>query len=244
MKKLTKLENIKIEWIRLWILAALTFVIVPLISALFASSDTESPIYTSISRLGWLKGHKAFMYIWGAIIFVPMGYTMWYAMKYADFHPVLRQLFKWFTIAFLVIIFAGALIPAHDPGPDLSNPLPRGPMALAHDHMSKIGMFGVLGVEMAYCIVAFIYKKWEHATLMSLLVAFLIGSGVYCFVEVKDATTYCGVSAATQIYAFCVMFIVIFVIYYYYARKQINVWKAAKAEVEETASEENKEIEE
>ena len=40
------------------------------------------------------------------------------------------------------------------------------------------------------------------------------------------------------------MFIVIFVIYYYYARKQINVWKAAKAEAVETTSEENKDIEE
>lgn len=244
MKKLTKLEDIKIEWIRLWILAALTFLIVPLISAIFASSDEESPVFTSISRLGWITGHKAFMYIWGAIIFVPMGYTMWYAMKYADFHPVLKQLFKWFTISFLVTIFVGALIPAHDPGPDLSNPLPRGPMALAHDHMSRIGMFGLLGVEMAYCIVAFIYKKWEHATLMSLLVAFLIGSGVYCFVEVKDPTSYCGVSAATQIYAFCVMFIVIFIIYYHYARIHINNLKAAKSEVVEQANEEVEKIEE
>ena len=237
--KLKNLNPIKGEYIRLWVIAAFIFVISPLISCLFASSDDESPIWTSISRLGWITGHQAFMYIWGAILMVPMCYAMWYAMQYADkkLNPVLRQIIKWAMIVFCTIIFVGACIPAHDPGPGPDFSAPRNAMALAHDHMSRIGMFGMLGVLMGYCVVAFISKQWEHAMIQTFATLFVICIGVWCFVEVKDKTSYCGVSAATQIIAFSLMNILNFMIYFNYQKQYINQLKEQEKEtaVEEQA---------
>ena len=81
-------------------------------------------------------------------------------------------------------------------------------------------------------------EKWEHATIMTLFALFIIGSGVYAFIEVKDSTTYCGVSAVTQIYAFGMMLIFMFVTYYYWAKKHIKKLKVEKAK--KTESEEEK----
>ena len=237
--KLKNLNPIKGEYIRLWVIAAFIFVISPLISCLFASSDDESPIWTSISRLGWITGHQAFMYIWGAILMVPMCYAMWYAMQYADkkLNPVLRQIIKWAMIVLCTIIFVGACIPAHDPGPGPDFSAPRNAMALAHDHMSRIGMFGMLGVLMGYCVVAFISKQWEHAMIQTFATLFVSCIGVWCFVEVKDKTSYCGVSAATQIIAFSLMNILNFMIYFNYQKQYINQLKEQEKEtaVEEQA---------
>ena len=241
MKKISELDQVKVEYVRLWILAAIAFIVSPLIAMCFASSGDESPLFTSISRLGWITGHKALMYFWGATLLVPMTYTMWYAMEYAEINKVGRQLVKWCTIAFATIVFVGSLIPAHDPGEDFSNTV-RDSMALAHDHMSRIGMFGIVGVLLGYCVFAFIAKKWEHATMMTLFSLFIIGSGVYAFIEVKDATTYCGVSAVTQIYAFGMMLIFMFVTYYYWAKKHIKKLKAEK--VQKIAEESEEKIEE
>ena len=224
--KIKNLNPIKGEYIRLWVIAAFVFIISPLLSCLFASSDTESPLWTSISRLGWITGHKAFMYIWGAVLMAPMCYAMWYAMEHAEkLHPVIRQLLKYAIIFFCTIIFVGALIPAHDPSPGPDFSAPRDAMALAHDHMSRIGMFGMLGTLMVYCVIAFISKQWDHAIVQTFATLFVICIGVWCFVEVKDKTTYCGVSAATQIIAFSLVNVLNFMIFYFYEKQYINKLK-------------------
>lgn len=224
--KLKQINPIKGEYIRLWVIAAFVFILSPLVSCLFASSDEESPVWTSISRLGWITGHQAFMYIWGAILMVPMCYAMWYAMKHAEkLHPVIRQLLKYCMIAFCVIVTVGSFIPAHDPGPGPDFSAPRNAMALAHDHMSRIGMFGMLGTLMAYCVIAFISKQWDHAIVQTLATCFVIIIGVWCFVEVKDKTSYCGVSAATQIIAFSLMNVLNYMIFYFYEKQYINKLK-------------------
>lgn len=204
-KKEQSLVKLKTQ---LCVTAFFVFFLVPLVSILFATADAESPLYTSVSRLGWVTGHKGFMYFWGGLTMSVMCYGMWMAMESSHFSKPTKEALRWLMISFCTIVFIGACVPAHD---GLS--AERSATAKAHDTLSMIGLFGIAGVLIAYCAALFLAKDIFRGAVASLAMGFILMSGIFSFIVVKDPTTYCGVSAVTQMYAFNAMDIFIFCIY-------------------------------
>lgn len=172
-----------------WIL-----VVVPILSILFITASGESPLYTSISRLGWVLDRRVFMIVWSLTVLAPM---LFMTNKVITGSPLAdrakRSLHLIAVINIIVSFVAGVIVPAKSGAGEVSF------FGVMHDLLTSVGWlsYGVVLTAFAFCLFR---KDRLEATVATCFMAFVWVTGTFFIKYVVDETSYCGASAVTQVY--------------------------------------------
>ena len=187
-KRLSDAFN-SLEFSAIWIL-----VVVPLLSLLFISVSGESPLYTSISRIAWVAGHRWFMLVWSLVVLFPMVCLARKVIRTSALRPRWKKALTFAAIANILVSFVGGVfVPAKSGALDISF------FGVLHDLMTAIGWLSFGVVLTAYSICLFSADRKQAILALSFMI-FVWMTGVFFIFYVIDPGTYCGSSTITQVY--------------------------------------------
>lgn len=178
-----------IRFSTVWVL-----IIVPLLSIAFITVSGESPLYTSISRIAWVKGHRIFMIIWSLIVLFPMVCLTRKVISESRLSEKRKSLLNTIAIANILLSFTcGVFVPAKN-GVDAITI-----WGAIHDCFTALGW---LSFAIVLTIYAFSLRRFSQtqATISISFMGFIWITGLFFIFYVIDPNTYCGTSAITQVY--------------------------------------------
>lgn len=207
----------------------LGLIIIPFISFLFITISSESPLYTSISRIAWIHGYWFTTLLWALIIMFSIA---WITYRMTVTGPLADRSKKIFIICQLIniiLVFIGCIIfPAKQ---DAENVLF---INYLHDYLTIIG-WGLYGIGLIV-YSALIRKKDRFLGFLGLgIMSFIVFSSVFFISRVVDPNSYVGASAVSEVYIINSLFI--FLIFMYVAQQYAERLK--KAEINSPEKETN-----
>lgn len=178
-----------LQFAAIWVL-----IVVPLLSLLFITVSGESPLYTSISRIAWVSGHRLFMLGWSLVVLFPMVCLTGKVIRTSRIPPRRQRRLQITAIANILISFVGGVfVPAKSSALDITF------FGALHDLMTAVGWLSFGLVLTAYSICLFPVDRVQAVLALSFMV-FIWLTGLFFIFYVIDPGTYCGSSAITQVY--------------------------------------------
>ena len=195
MKKIKRLASrIQRKFESIYFSAVWVLIIVPILSLAFILVADESPLYTSISRIGWVHNHRLFMLLWSITVLAPM---VSLTSKVVSQSPLTegrkRALYAVAVCNILVSFVAGVLVPAKSGAGEVSF------FGVVHDLLTSVGWLSFGVVLTVFALSLFRFDRLE-ATVATSFMAFIWITGIFFIFYVVDESSYCGASAVTQVY--------------------------------------------
>lgn len=178
-----------LRYTSIWVL-----IVVPLLSMVFITASDESPLYTSLSRLAWVNGHRLFMFVWSLIVLFVMICLTLKVIRFSGLDEKRKRSLSALAIVNITISFvSGVFIPAKS-GADVLNI-----WEYLHDRFTAIGW---LSFGVALTVFSFSLRKVnkQQATIAISFMVFIWMTGAFAIFYVIDPETYCGSSAVAQVY--------------------------------------------
>ena len=202
---------------RLRYLALFSFVISPLLVWGSVIASDETAVFASLSRLIWYSGCPWKILISMIVLFLPMLFSFFSALKLSNMDSRKKTVCKVFMIAACVILYIGAMEMMPSDGTTMTR------VNILHGVMSFGGM---LLIFLTYCLYATLSYRWDKdgAFLIICLLVFTLISGAFAVLNVFDDSSYVIASAVAEIYILMMFNIIGYLTYYlgYRRRKYIE----------------------
>jgi len=174
----------------------LVFVFLPIVNCLILCSGRQRPLYNSISRLAWPEGLLWLVYIWGLLNIGGFFYATWLTLRAGGYVKKWSRIIVSMEIVAALLMTVGVSIPSYpyDSFAYLA-------MRTFHTAISSVGFFLFFVILSVLSITTF--RRNERQALLSLAFnAFILIAGIFFLVKVTDPTSYCHVSAPSQMLVF------------------------------------------
>ena len=218
-----------------YICTAITFVALPIVNCLIICAGKQSALYNSISRLAWPEGLLWLVYIWGILNIACFAYATHLALFAGGYTKRWRKIILTLEIVAAFLMTAGVSIPSY-PYEEFKYLA----MRTFHTAISSVGFFGFFIVLLVLSITMF--KRNKRQAILSLAFnAFILIVGLFFLIKVTDPTSYCHVSAPSQMLIFD-LFCVQALVNYYGMTIMPNEVVEMEAETTEARAEEDKNL--
>ena len=179
-----------------FVLSILAFVLIPIANCLIICSGKQSALYNSLSRLAWPEGLLWLVYVWGLLNIGCFFYALCLTLRVGGYTKRWQKIFITLTSISAFLLTAGVSIPSY-PYEEFKYLA----MRTLHTAISSVGFFGFFIVLLVLSITMF--KRNKRQAILSLASnAFILIVGIFFLVKVTDPTSYCHVSAPSQILIF------------------------------------------
>jgi len=182
-------------------------VAVPLLSFAFIQISTESPLYTSISRIIWVHGHWVAALIWSLLVMGVIAYLTHRLLCTSPLTAKQQRAFKVYLFIHIVLVFVGCMLfPAKQSLQCITF------FNYMHDYLTAAAWVGYIVGLLVYSWK--LRKADRFLGIFSLgLISFVICSASFFLRWVIDPASYVGASAVSEVYIINSLLIYLVVMY-------------------------------
>ena len=182
-------------------------IVVPLFSFILITAGDESPLYTSISRIAWVRGEWTMTFVWALVVMCAISWITYLLVYSGPLSAGAKQIFMLYQSINVILVFVGCIIfPAKD-GVALVRLV-----NYLHDYLTVVA-WALYGAGLLF--YSFVLKRHDRflGFLGLGLMSFIIFSSAFFISNVIDASSYVGASAVAEVYIINSLFIYLVVMY-------------------------------